>query len=216
MSKSPLETENPSSEQENLDDSLEINTALKPWWGLFIIFALGFPLFFMFRAPVPNTFDQIPTSLSLMDQHSRPIQKYFFQQQPSIVNFIFTRCQDICPGLSQKMQFIQNQVPSAQLVSISVDPVHDTPTVLSDYSRRFEAGSSWYFLTGSREQITATNQAFQQAYQETRSEDDAPNILHSQKFILVDKKGFIRGFYDDNNKEIKRLLIDYHRIKGFF
>ena len=215
MSKEPS-PEQESTTPKTTEASQKIDTSLKPSWGFFVIFAIGFPLFFLFRSPIPDTFSQIPTAIPLVDQYNHPIQKYFFQNQPSIVNFIFTRCKDICPGLSQKMQYIQSQVPSAQLVSISVDPEYDTPPILSEYSRRFNAGNSWFFLTGTRAQITATNEVFQQAYQESRSDDDTPNILHSQKFILIDKKGYIRGFYDDNNQEIKKLLIDYHRIKGFF
>ena len=198
------------------DDAPHVDTSLSAYWGFFIIFAIGFPLFFLFRSPNPETFSQIPTEVPLVDQYNRPIQKYFFQTQPSIVNFIFTRCQDICPGLSQKMQYIQTQVPSAKLVSISVDPAHDTPGVLSEYSRRFDAGNSWFFLTGTRESITTINESFQQAYSENSSDADPPSILHSQKFILIDSSGYIRGFYDDNNQDIKKLLIDYHRIKGFF
>ena len=55
-----------------------------------------------------------------------------------------------------------------------------------------------------------------EAYKEERSETDAPNILHSQKFILLDDSGFIRGFYDDDSTDLKRLIKDYHRIKSFF
>ena len=114
------------------------------------------------------------------------------------------------------MKYIQNQLPQAQLVSISVDPEYDTPTVLKEYGARFQAGPSWFFLTGTRDQITETNAVFQQAYKEDRSQTDAPNILHSQKFILIDDSGFIRGFYDDDGTDLKRLIKDYHRIKSFF
>ena len=179
------------------------------------IFSIGFPLFFLFQAPQPETFDQVQ-NVQLIDQNSQKVDDSFFTDTPSIVNFIFTRCQDICPALSQKMQYIQAQIPQAKLVSISVDPEYDTPNVLKEYSARFQAGSSWFFLTGTREEITKTNAAFQQAYKEERSDGDAPNILHSQKFILVDDLGFIRGFYDDNGTDLKRLIKDYHRIKSFF
>ena len=114
------------------------------------------------------------------------------------------------------MKYIQDQIPKAKLVSISVDPEYDTPSVLKEYGTRFQAGASWFFLTGTREQITKTNTVFQQAYKEDRSETDAPNILHSQKFILIDDAGFIRGFYDDNSTDLKRLIKDYRRIKSFF
>ena len=155
-------------------------------------------------------------NIQLIDQNSQKVDDTFFTSAPSIVNFIFTRCQDICPALSQKMKYIQTQVPKVRLVSISVDPEYDTPNVLKEYGTRYQAGPSWFFLTGTREQITKTNAVFQQAYKENRSDTDAPNILHSQKFILLDDSGFIRGFYDDNSTDIKRLIKDYHRIKSFF
>ena len=197
------------------DPSTNIDTSLSPWWGFLAIFSIGFPLFFIFQAPLPETFDQIQ-NVRLVDQNSQQVDDSFFTGTPSIVNFIFTRCQDVCPALSQKMKYIQDQIPKAKLVSISVDPEYDTPSVLKEYGTRFQAGASWFFLTGTREQITKTNTVFQQAYKEDRSETDAPNILHSQKFILIDDAGFIRGFYDDNSTDIKRLIKDYRRIKSFF
>ena len=192
-----------------------IDTSLSAWWGFLAIFSIGFPLFFLFRSPEPETFNQIQ-NVQLVDQNNQNIDESFFTKTPSIVNFIFTRCQDVCPALSQKMKQIQVQLPTAKLVSISVDPEYDRPAVLKKYGTRFQAGSKWSFLTGTREEITKTNSVFQQAYKQERSETDAPNILHSQKFILVDSSGFIRGFYDDNNADLKNLMKDYHRIKSFF
>jgi cytochrome oxidase Cu insertion factor (SCO1/SenC/PrrC family) len=194
---------------------VEIDTSLRPWWGFFAIFSIGFPLFFLFQPPLPEQYRQLP-SFELVDQKNTTVDTTFFSDTPSIVNFIFTRCKDFCPALSQKMQYIQKQIPKARLASISVDPEYDTPTVLLEYGKRFQAGPSWFFLTGTREQITEVNSAFQQAYQENKSDDDAPNILHSQKFILVDQDGFIRGFYDDNSTDIRLLIKDYHRLKRFF
>ena len=192
-----------------------IDTSLSPGWGFLAIFSLGFPLFFLFQSPMPETFAQIQ-SIQLVDQNNKTQDQSFFSENPSIVNFIFTRCQDVCPALSKKMKYIQDQLPQAKLVSISVDPEYDTPKILKEYSSRFQAGPLWFFLTGTREQITQANSVFQQAYQEGRSEGDAPNILHSQKFILVDQEGFIRGFYDDNDTDIKRLVVDYHKLNRIF
>ena len=192
-----------------------IDTSLSAWWGFLAIFSIGFPLFFLFRSPEPETFSQVQ-DVQLIDQNTQTVDDSFFTTAPSIVNFIFTRCQDICPGLSQKMKYIQTQLPQAKLVSISVDPEYDTPSVLKEYGTRYNAGPSWFFLTGTREQITKTNTVFQQAYQENKSQSDAPNILHSQKFILIDDAGFIRGFYDDDDADLKNLITDYRRIKSFF
>ena len=195
--------------------SIKIDTSLRPIWGFFAIFAIGFPLFFLFQPPLPEKYNQL-SSIDLVNQNNESVDTTFFSKTPSIVNFVFTRCKDFCPALSKKMQFIQRQIPDARLVSISVDPEYDTPKILQEYGKRFKAGDSWFFLTGTRDQITTTNSAFQQAYRKNRSEDDTPNILHSQKFILVDEDGFIRGFYDDNSADIRLLIRDYHRLKRIF
>ena len=210
MSTPPTTEENP-----HTDIQDTIDTSLHPWWGLLAIFAIGFPLFFLFQPTLPEKYDQI-SGIDLIDQNSNPIDDSFFATTPSVVNFIFTRCKDICPALSQKMQYIQSQVPNARLISITVDPEYDTPTVLSEYQKKYQAGANWFFLTGTREQITKANSVFQQAYKENSTEGDAPNILHSQKFILIDQDGFVRGFYDDNSNDLNVLIKDYHRLKRIF
>ena len=192
-----------------------IDTSLHPTWGFFAIFSIGFPLFFLFRPPLPEVYDPLP-QLSLIDHTNKEITHSSFQEQSSIVNFIFTRCQDVCPTLSARMAYIQSKLPDAHLFSITVDPEYDTPTILRDYAQKFQASKNWRFLTGNKEQIRFVNQAFQQAYEHQKSTTDAPNILHSQKFILVDKKGHIRGFYDDDSQGLRQLMQDYKRLKGFF
>lgn len=203
------------STQTDSQSSDNIDTSLSPWWGFLAIFSIGFPLFFLFQPPLPETFSQIQ-QIQLIDQNNHNVDRDFFSGRPSIVNFIFTRCQDVCPALSQKMKYIQDQLPQAKLVSISVDPEYDTPKILKEYGSRFQSGPSWFFLTGTREQITQANSVFQQAYKEGKTLEDAPDILHSQKFILVDQEGFIRGFYDEDRHDLKRLIRDHQRLNRFF
>ena len=189
--------------------------SLHPSWGFFAIFAIGFPLFFLFRAPMPQVYATLP-EIELTDHNNKRTSLEDFQQTISVVNFIFTRCQDVCPMLSAHMAQIHKKIPQARFFSISVDPEYDQPDILKIYAEQFTTSDNWRFLTGSRAQITHVNEAFQQAYEHQKSEGDAPNILHSQKFIIVDKKGRIRGFYDDNPSGIKRLLQEYHQLNRFF
>lgn len=83
---------------------------------------------------------------------------------PVLLDFIFTTCTTICPVLSvsfasfqQKMSQEANQ---ATLISISIDPDHDSPPVLKEYLRRYGAKPGWVSLTGSHETIARVMKAF--------------------------------------------------------
>jgi protein SCO1/2 len=83
---------------------------------------------------------------------------------PVFVNFIFTSCTTICPvmsaGFSQFAARMHAEGRPLRLVSITIDPEHDTPARLRDYSVRHQAGANWSFLTGSRAAVEAAQQAF--------------------------------------------------------
>jgi len=115
------------------------------------------------------------------------------------------------------MAHIHEKIPKAALFSITVDPEYDKPDVLKTYANRFQANHKlWRFLTGSKEEQHKITRGFQQAYERQNNDEKNPIILHSQKFILVDKDGHIRGFYPDTAKGTKSLLRDYHSLNRFF
>ena len=94
--------------------------------------------------------------------------------------------------------------PDIRLVSISVDPERDTPPVLNAFAQRFGAPTAqWIFLTGSPEAIHLI------AYQTFHVGDVLGKIEHSTKFILVDKRGQVRGYYSSFDPEsLSELLKD--------
>ena len=81
-----------------------------------------------------------------------------------VLDFIFTTCPTICPILSAGLSNIQKKLGEGtdkmQMVSITIDPDNDTPAVLKKYSRKYDAGLQWEFLTGSREDIDRVMKAF--------------------------------------------------------
>jgi protein SCO1/2 len=83
---------------------------------------------------------------------------------PVVLDFIFGTCTTICPILSAGYVNLQHKLgPDSQavrLVSISIDPEHDTPKVMKDYLKRYRAKEGWDFLTGSREDIDRVMTAF--------------------------------------------------------
>ncbi len=79
---------------------------------------------------------------------------------PVMLNFIFTTCTTVCPVMSATFSNVQAKLGTVRMVSISIDPEHDTPSRLKEYSKRFEAGSRWTMLTGSIENSIAVQRAF--------------------------------------------------------
>jgi len=137
----------------------------------------------------------------------------------TIIDFVFTRCDTVCPVLSMKMRRIQEQTfdlgDRIKLVSISVDPGHDTPAVLTEYAKRFEADPTrWVFLTGDDAAVQHTVEDGLMNGYENRggtTETGAPNIVHSGYFVLLDKDVHIRGFYDSNDAPRVEAMLGHAR-----
>ncbi|MEX2299908.1 MAG: SCO family protein [Bryobacterales bacterium] len=116
-----------------------------------------------------------------------------------VADFVFTHCAGPCPLLSSKMSRLQEAVADLEdvrLVSFSVDPERDTPEALAEYSNRYGADAErWLFLTGRKEPLyQLIGKGFHLAV-----DDGGPGsglITHSTRFVLVDRQGQIRGYYD--------------------
>lgn len=84
--------------------------------------------------------------------------------RPVVLNFVFTTCTAICPVLSQTFARAQAALgpdrDRVHLVSVSIDPEHDTPARLVEYAKRFGAGPGWDFYTGTPEASVAVQKAF--------------------------------------------------------
>lgn len=84
--------------------------------------------------------------------------------KPVILNFIFTSCTAICPVMSATMSEVQSALGAdrrpVRIVSISIDPEHDTPARLRDYAERHRAGPDWHLLTGDKQAILQVARAF--------------------------------------------------------
>lgn len=123
---------------------------------------------------------------------------------PWVANLIFTRCRLSCPLLTERMEGLARRLPErveARLVSVSVDPAHDTPEVLAAYAAEYRvAGREWLFLTGEVDAVLAlARDGFRLGVDlDPPAEQASPEepILHSTRMVLVDAEGRIRGYYD--------------------
>ncbi|MDX2153408.1 MAG: SCO family protein [Bryobacteraceae bacterium] len=124
-----------------------------------------------------------------------------------IADFFFTTCQGPCPRMSSQMRRIQEGLldyPNIHLVSFTIDPKNDTPPALAEYAKRFKAQpGKWHFLTGP---LPALHQISR--YSMMLGDVDG-SLQHSTRFVLVDQKSRIRGFYQsDEPGAIDRVIAD--------
>jgi len=124
----------------------------------------------------------------------------------TIVSFIFTRCESICPVTAMKMERIQKQTADAgariKLISFSIDPEYDTPERLAVYAKRFKANPDrWRYLTGPVEQMRSLVEGpFMTSMMVVgQTASGSPDVAHSGHFFLVDKHRHIRGHYDSSD-----------------
>ena len=84
--------------------------------------------------------------------------------KPVILDFIYGTCTTICPVLSAGYTSVQSKIGpdtrKVQLISISIDPEHDTPKIMKGYLNQYRAKPGWDFLTGTREDIDRVMRAF--------------------------------------------------------
>lgn len=151
-------------------------------------------------------FGAVP-DFSLIERSGRRVNLADLRGKVWIADFIYTTCKDTCPLQSAEMSKLQDQwgnQPELRLVSFSVDPDHDTPQVLRSYAENFRADPNrWLFLTGGKEQISRLIQdGFRlSASPVTESGSEETVILHSPRFVLIDKTAQIRGYYDSRERD---------------
>ncbi len=128
-----------------------------------------------------------------------------------VADFVFTSCAGTCPTLTGNLKDLREALgeqPQVEFVSISVDPGTDTPERLTSYAEKNGIDTaSWHFLTGSIDDIQTL---MVDGFMIGSAEDP---LFHSNRFVLVDAAGTIRGFYMGTEEEsVDLLLNDLHRL----
>lgn len=137
-----------------------------------------------------------------------------------VANFFFTSCQSICPIMQENMVEVQKAFagnPAVQIVSFTVDPERDTVSVLREYARRKGAiPDKWLFVTGAKKDIYhLARKGFKLAADDVPEEIQGTrhDFIHSEKFVLVDAGGRIRGYYSGLDMEqVHRLIEDVQKL----
>jgi protein SCO1/2 len=138
-----------------------------------------------------------------------------------VADFFFASCPGVCLELSKRMSFLHHEtrdLPDVRFLSISTDE-KDTPEVLRAYAERQQASDRWAFVTGPKTEIFKLSvDGFKLALADAAGVDIAEKFIHSTKLVLIDKQGWIRGYYDgigeNQAEEAKRLLADIKRLSS--
>ncbi|MDR3765410.1 MAG: SCO family protein [Acidobacteriota bacterium] len=155
----------------------------------------------------PSAGDQVP-DFAFTDQNGHALLLSQFRGQPLLLTFIYTRCPlpDFCIRMSnnfaQVAAQLKNTNPAAfaklRLVSISIDPEHDTPATLLKYGQHYAAAADpklqhWRFATGKPEEIKRAADFFGLSYTPQDGQ-----IVHTLSTTLIDADGKVSEFYSGN------------------
>lgn len=148
---------------------------------------------------------------SLVERSGRPVTGGDLRGRVWIADFIYTECRDTCPLQSRAMAALLTDLEAygdLRSVSITVDPLTDTPALLSRYADRYGADPErWLFLTGELREIRRiVEDGFRLSAAPVDGATPDPVVFHSTRFVLVDRDGEIRGYYDSGDpRALERL-----------
>lgn len=156
-------------------------------------------------------------NFSLTNQNGKAITQNDYKNKIYVADFFFTTCPTICPIMTKNMADIQNKIindDEVMLLSHSVTPEIDSVAQLKKYA--IEKGvndKKWNLVTGDKKQIY---ELARKSYLAVKDQGDGGpfDMIHTENFMLIDKKRQIRGFYDGTNPEdMERLLDDITILK---
>lgn len=170
--------------------------------------------------PLPKL-SKVP-AFAMQDQDGQPATEALLRGKVGIVSFMFTSCPDVCPLITAKLSGVRTKLlqerASLRFVSISVDPITDTPAALKRFAQEHNADyPDWRFLTGPNDELRAVVvDGFKQALSIAATppgQAPAPSaILHGSHLVLVDRSGTIRGYYPSDEPGTLELARDARRL----
>src|SRR3984957_11625829 len=151
------------------------------------------------RATSLEVLGDVP-QFKLISEDGQPFHSQTLAGKIWVADFIYTTCPGPCPRMTSQMREVQDavsKVPDVRLVSFTVDPAQDTPPVLAAYAKLHGASPAlWYFLTGP---VPTLQMLDRDAF---KLGDINATLQHSTRFVLVDRQGRIRGYYDTSEAAV--------------
>ena len=167
--------------------------------------------------PAYKNIHTIP-AFSFTDQDGKTVTEKDVEGKIYVTDFIFTRCGSICPIMTTNMGTLQEKYKNDNdvlLLSHSVTPTMDSVAVLKKYAEaKGIISGKWHLLTGNEDQIYAMAKKQYYAGDTIGYYQTGNEFLHTENFILVDKRRRIRGVYNGTlSLEMERLIDDIATLK---
>jgi protein SCO1/2 len=158
------------------------------------------------RAPKLEVLGDVPR-FQLTSQDGRPFDSLTLAGKVWVADFIYTTCPGPCPRMTSQMREVQDAVagiPDVRIVSFTIDPGTDTPPVLEAYAKLHGASPAvWSFLTGP---VPTLQMLDRDAFKLGNIDG---TFEHSTRFVLVDRQGRIRAYYDTSEAAaIQKVIAD--------
>jgi protein SCO1/2 len=156
------------------------------------------------------------SDFSLTNQNGETVTQKNYDNKIYVADFFFTTCQSICPIMTKNMKDLQDRLiqdSAVLLLSHTVFPEIDSVEVLKKYAIENNViDSKWNLVTGDKKEIYDLARKSYLATKDSNFGDY--DMIHTENFVLIDKKKQIRGFYDGTDKdEINRLINDIKILK---
>lgn len=165
-------------------------------------------------------YDKIHTipEFNLVNQDGKEITNKFYKGKIYVADFFFVSCPGICPILEKNMSKIQEKFKKDDdilLLSHTVMPVKDSVSVLKRYAVENKINSKkWNLVTGDKEEIYNLARKAYFADEDFEKTQDENAFIHTENFVLIDKKGRIRGVYNGTlGLDTERLIRHIEMLK---
>lgn len=174
-------------------------------------------LFFIFLISCDN-------NVEIETNFSEPMAEFEFRTQDEdllnsndlkgdwwIANFMYTNCEAVCPITTNRMADIQKTMAESnltpQIVSFSIDPSNDTPSILKEYANQYDADfESWSFLTGY--DFETIKKLSEQTFKSSLAQGAVGQMSHGVNFYLISPDGVIIKEYNGMNTDELEILVD--------
>lgn len=163
---------------------------------LSILFFILVTVYFYRQETKPASLPELSQvkGFELVDSQNKTFNTSQLKGKIWAANLFFTTCASVCPRMNSNLAMVYRSYeldPRVHFVSITVNPDNDTPEVLAAYAKRYKAKTDrWHFLTGPIERIQ------QISIDELKIGNKEEPVFHNSHFVLIDKNGRIRRYYD--------------------
>lgn len=188
----------------------------KLFWVVAVSFLFSYPIYRSVYRTLPPELPILSTlpEYRFVDENGNTFGSRELKGKVYVANFMFTSCTTFCPKLLSEVQKVQHRmrgvIDRAAIVSFTVDPETDTSKILFARARELKAKPFvWRFLSSTVEETKKLLvEGFKVPVGNKEIAGSVMDVAHSNKLVLVDQNGNVRGYYDTDKDSVNQMMID--------